>query len=333
LEQSCITGEAFAVADIADLLAHPVLAPMLRQVALVSDEGVIGVPAPTFTDAPALIGPDFEVRPLDGSPLRIAHPVDLLASGQWPGLQRAAFGARTTQPFRQLFRELYVPTAAELEGSRSRRYAGHQVERRRAAGIFTSRGWVADFEAGFGRTFHTEKITAWCGVLGTFGTPGEVEDTTIEDVTFTPAGKWHPIEIGEVPKRLFSEVMRDLDLVVSVAHSGSVDPESSESSVAMRGRLIEETVEMLSMANVEVTGHHGLVRGTLGRYSVHLGSGQVHRIPGNAICIIPISAQHLGRVFLPFTDDDPRTAEVISKVLLLARDDKIKDPTILEQLT
>jgi hypothetical protein len=37
-------------------------------------------------------------------------------------------------------------------------------------------------------------------------------------------------------------------------------------------------------------------------------------------------------VFLPFADDDPRTAEVIAKVVLLARDDTISDPTILEQL-
>jgi len=50
------------------------------------------------------------------------------------------------------------------------------------------------------------------------------------------------------------------------------------------------------------------------------------------VCIIPVHGQHRGRLFLPFADDDPKTAEVISKVLLLARDDQIRDPTILEQL-
>ena len=34
-------------------------------------------------------------------------------------------------------------------------------------------------------------------------------------------------------------------------------------------------------------------------------------------------------MFLPFADDDPRTAEVLSKVLLLARDKQIRDPNIL----
>ena len=32
-------------------------------------------------------------------------------------------------------------------------------------------------------------------------------------------------------------------------------------------------------------------------------------------------------------DDDPKTAEVISKVLLLARDAEIKDPNLLSQIT
>jgi len=34
-------------------------------------------------------------------------------------------------------------------------------------------------------------------------------------------------------------------------------------------------------------------------------------------------------VFLPFIDDDPKTAEIVSKTILLAEDDKLKDPTIL----
>jgi hypothetical protein len=37
-------------------------------------------------------------------------------------------------------------------------------------------------------------------------------------------------------------------------------------------------------------------------------------------------------VFLPFADDDPRTAEVMSKIILLAEDQTIKDPAILSQI-
>ena len=65
---------------------------------------------------------------------------------------------------------------------------------------------------------------------------------------------------------------------------------------------------------------------------MHLGSAIVHRQPGGHLCIVPVHSQHRGRLFLPFADDDPRTAEVLSKVLLLAKDTEIKDPTILEQI-
>ncbi len=81
-----------------------------------------------------------------------------------------------------------------------------------------------------------------------------------------------------------------------------------------------------------IDGRRALIQGRLGQYAVHLGSGVVTRIPGGALCIVPIDAQYRGRVFLPFADDDPRSAEVLSKVLLLVRDDEIRDPSIRVQL-
>jgi hypothetical protein len=47
---------------------------------------------------------------------------------------------------------------------------------------------------------------------------------------------------------------------------------------------------------------------------------------------VPVHAQHRGRLILPVAHDDPRTAEVLAKVLLLALDAEIKDPQLLDQL-
>ena len=47
------------------------------------------------------------------------------------------------------------------------------------------------------------------------------------------------------------------------------------------------------------------------------------------IPIIPVHSQARGRVFLPFADDDPKTAEIMSKIILLSEDTKIRDPEIL----
>ena len=50
------------------------------------------------------------------------------------------------------------------------------------------------------------------------------------------------------------------------------------------------------------------------------------------VFVVPVHSQHRGRIFLPFVDDDPKTAEILSKILLFAEDDRIKDPGILSQI-
>jgi hypothetical protein len=126
--------------------------------------------------------------------------------------------------------------------------------------------------------------------------------------------------------------MRDLDLVVSVAHAGGVDPEASASSIEARESLIRETCGLLNLQNVRLKDRHAIIEGKLGNYTIHLGSAVVHKQPGGALCIIPVHSQHRGRLFLPFVDNDPKSAEIISKVILLANDSEIRDPTILEQI-
>jgi hypothetical protein len=49
-------------------------------------------------------------------------------------------------------------------------------------------------------------------------------------------------------------------------------------------------------------------------------------------CASSLSTRNVGADCPSFADDDPKTAEVVSKILLLANDRQIKDPTILEQL-
>ena len=126
--------------------------------------------------------------------------------------------------------------------------------------------------------------------------------------------------------------MRDVDLAVSIAHAGGVDPETSHSTIEMRAAILSFVLPMFGIDNVKIRGHHAMVDGKLALYSIHLGSGVVHQLGGTMIPVLPVHSQHKGRIFLPFVDDDPKTAEVISKVLLFAEDDKIKDPMILSNI-
>jgi hypothetical protein len=347
LEAAMVRGDAFTGRELHKLCDHPSLAPMVRALVLVTtasdgtdprpghdgdpDQPVLGL---LDEEATHLVDVDGHRHALDQASVRVAHPVDLLVSGRWSDWQRLAFAREVRQPCKQLFRELYVPTVQERDGAtRTDRYAGHQLVRSTATGILRSRGWAMDpVEGGATRTDHDLGLTARVEVLDGWLTAVEAADTMLQDVWFHRAGTAEVVPLERVPPRWFSEVLRDLDLVVSIAHSGGVDPESTASTVEMRAALVRETCEALGLDGVELTDHHAVVRGSLGTYSVNLGSAVVHRRPGNALCIVPVGSQHRGRLFLPFVDDDPRTAEVVSKVVLLARDDRIRDPSILEQL-
>ncbi|MEM9778257.1 MAG: DUF4132 domain-containing protein, partial [Chloroflexota bacterium] len=252
----------------------------------------------------------------------------------WHLWQKECFQMERVQPFKQVFRELYVITPVEEEAKNvSRRYAGQEVNPRQAMRLFGQRGWVAHPYDGIRKTWHDEKMMAHVETLMGAYTPAEVGGDTIEAVYFTQLGSWKTIPLTDVPPRVFSESMRDLDLVVSVAHLSGYDPEASESTAEMRGSLARETADMLNLENVSFSSRHIFIDGQINDYSIHLSSGIIHQRPGGYVCVVPVHNSQRGRVFLPFVDKDPKTAEIMAKMVMLANDKKIKDPTILEQLS
>ena len=58
----------------------------------------------------------------------------------------------------------------------------------------------------------------------------------------------------------------------------------------------------------------------------------IHKQGGAMITVLPVHSQHRGKIFLPFADEDPKTAEILTKIIFFAEDKKIKDVSILEQI-
>ena len=328
LETAMVRGDVIDAKELKQLAEHAVLWPMLSRLVLINGS-IMGYP-----DKKGKALRDFgnRLEPIKAKEtFRIAHPSDLLKSRKWSNWQRECFQSERIQPFKQLFRELYVVSAQEKKDKTvSRRYAGQQIQPRQASALWSARGWQVQDQVW--KSFPDVGINVDVQFEYGWGSPVEVEGLTIENVRFSKRDQNGPLKLTDVPPILFSEVMRDMDLVVSVAHRGEVDPEASASTVEMRVALIEETNKLLGLKNVTIKKNHAMIEGQHGSYSLHLGSGVVHRMPGGHVCIVPVHGQHRGRIFLPFSDDDPKTAEVISKILLLSKDNEIQDPTILEQL-
>ena len=264
--------------------------------------------------------------------LNVAHPFDIYRDGHWHEYQKYLFDNGIIQPFKQVFRELYIKTEEETQAFRSTRYAGNQIQPRQTKACLKSRRWVCDIEAGLQKVYYKENIIASIYALADWFSPADIEAPTLEWVEFFNRKTGRAMRIEEVPDIIFSEVMRDVDLAVSVAHAGGVDPEASHSTIEMRRAIIEFTLPLFKLKNVRLEGTHAFISGDRADYSVHLGSGVIHLQGGPMINVLPVYSQHRGKLFLPFVDDDPKTSQIISEILLFAEDKKIKDPFILSQL-
>jgi hypothetical protein len=327
LEEAMLTQEAFTQEEVEMLMQHPLVKPLLSKLVLHS-EGKSGF----FREGGLFDSEENTIELNENATLSIAHAVHLYHEKSWANYQRYAFEQQLVQPFKQIFRELYLPTADEKEqATYSKRYAGHQVQTQKTVALLKTRGWKVDYDEGLHKRFHKQGFTAYIYAMADWFSPADVESPTLEEVRFDSIKDYKAMKLTEVDEVIFSEVMRDVDLVVSVAHVGGVDPEASHSTLEMRAVLAKESARLFKLENVEVKERHIIIKGKLATYSVHLGSGVVSK-EGLSLSIIPVHSQHRGRLFLPFIDDDPKSAEIIAKMKHLAEDDKIQDPTILEQI-
>ncbi|MFI1584838.1 DUF4132 domain-containing protein [Embleya sp. NPDC020630] len=166
-------------------------------------------------------------------------------------------------------------------------------------------------------------------------------------------GEVPPLPLTDVPPMVFSEVMRDADLFVGVAGIGN-DPtwadggprgrhrdywttynlgELTAGALARRDLLARLLPRLAIGARCELDGRYLRVTGTLRGYAIHLGSGNVLMSPNDRyLCIVPKADAKTvpAGTYLPYEGD--RTLSIIlSKAMLLARDDLITDPTITRQ--
>ncbi|MBP5639111.1 MAG: DUF4132 domain-containing protein [Victivallales bacterium] len=333
LERSMTDCSEFSADELCNIMKSPVLKSLAERLLWVSGKIIGMICVKDSADVQLCLVDTAGHLTASGKTLRLAHPHDLKKADVWSEWMHFCYEKKIVQPFKQVFREYYPLTEDERsERTVSRRYAGNQVQPKRTVSLLKSRGWTVDYEEGLQKVFHKENLIVRMFAAADWFSPADIEAPTIETVEFFNRRNGGNVPLEEVPPVLFSETMRDLDLVVSVAHAGGVDPETSSSTVEMRLAIAGELVKLLKLNNVTWVGSHAKIKGKLANYSVHMGSGVVHAEGKGMIAIVTVHSQARGRIFLPFADDDPKTAEIMSKIILLSEDGKIKDPAITSQI-
>ncbi len=331
MEQAMEDKTPFEVWEFLQLYKNPVVRPIVESLAVIPvarPESSLG-----FLTEEGMLNDLKTLTPLKSNDkIRIVHPFDFYQSGRWHEFQKLLFEKQIRQPFKQVFRELYLKLDEELEKEESMLFSGNQIWPKKTVGALRTRRWIADYEDGLQKIYYKENIVACIYAMADWFTPSDIEAPTLEWVVFSDRKTGKRLKIKEIPDVIYSEVMRDVDLAVSVAYAGGVDSETSHSTIEMRKAIAECNIELFQLKNVRIEGNHAVIDGKLGQYSVHLGSGIVHQIGNSMLFVVPVHSQHRGRIFLPFVDDDPKTAEIMSKILLFAEDTKIKDPNIITQI-
>jgi hypothetical protein len=342
-------------------LEHPLVGDMARRLLWsVSTEG---------TTASVMV---FDGQPVDaqgaaadvpaGARLRLYHPLraSLEETLAW---RRLLERRELTQPFKQAHREIYLVTDAELvTGTYSNRFAGHILRQHQLAALCRDRGWQYRLQGGFdsannpvlqipGTNLTVELWTeAPHGADAPLSGAGIFLQVATDQVRFSEAGQAVPL--AQVPPLVFSEVMRDVDLFVSVASIGT-DPTWQDqgerapfndywrafafgelsATAQTRRAVLESVVPKLKIRDrCSFDERHLVVRGELASYRIHLGSGNIMIEPGSRyLCIVPDASKRGERVTLPFKGD-AMLGVILSKAFLLAADRDIKDPSILRQI-
>jgi hypothetical protein len=272
------------------------------------------------------------------------------------------------QPFKQAHREVYLLTDAERETDvYSNRFAGHILRQHQFAALARGRGWryalqgawdAPDEQAVLDLPQHGLRATFWVDrpwdADDDWNDAGVFNHVLTDQVRFLDpdGGDAH---LSDVPVRVLSEVLRDVDLFVGVASIGN-DPAWRDSGDARRDTwdrywadysfgelgaaaevrrdLLARLLPKLAIADVATLDQRFLrVRGNLRTYKIHLGSGNILMEPNDQyLCIVPGRGDgSRDDVMLPF-EGDRTLSIVLSKALLLASDDKIVDPTITSQI-
>ena len=314
----------FGKEEMEAIMHNPVVAPMLQTLVLKNGEHF------GFFEEGKLKGLS-ETYEIEGD-IFIAHPYDFHKAGVWKAYQKYVFETKMVQPFKQIFRELYLKLDDEVLQSSTKRYSGYQIQPQKAAGALKNRRWNASYESGLERVYHKEDLVVCLYADADWFSPSDIEAPSIDYVAFYHRKNHEPKKIEEIDDVIYSEIMRDVDLAVSTACVGGVDPITSFSTIELRKAIVEYTCELMKLKNVTVSEHFANIEGQHNNYHVHLGSGMIHQDGGGSVHMVPVYSGKRGKVYLPFLDEDPMSAQILTKVIMLAEDVKIKDPAILNQI-
>lgn len=264
------------------------------------------------------------------------------------------------QPLKQAHREVYrlTPNPDPTPRYSDARLAGRFLKQHQLAALCQQRGWRYHLQGVFfdQRDLPTLALPDWNleARLEVYPVLDQALITEARICLFVTSGPLRfvrpdrpdaPIPLDDLHPRVLSEVLRDLELFISVTDQGS-DPTWVDHALPLddqrpqalgplddaaqaRRALLRRVAPLLDIApHLDVQDRFLAVQGHLQRYRIHLGSAHVLDDRDNLLPLLPDRAAALRREKhrpqLPY-DDDQTLALILSKARLLANDHQQRD--------
>ena len=139
------------------------------------------------------------------------------------------------------------------------------------------------------------------------------------------------MKLDEVDPIVFSETLRDVDLMIALSANNVYDYELSMSTFEMRRAMIAAILEILGIKNVSFLKENIKIDGYYGTYVVNIKTGLVFK-EGKGNLLLKTVDNYDKPLMLNFIDEDPMSADIVTKVMLLSDDKKITDSAILAEV-
>lgn len=368
LEEMFAGSGAWHAEDFAECyVRHPVTGWLARRLVwtYTSGDGVTisGFPEPGGSAVRTVHG---QRRVPAGSVVRLWHPV-LADASEVAQMRELASRLGISQPVCQLWREIYRITPAEQAGLHSGRYGGHVLRFAPFYGIARRRGWSGGFLSGAwdggqsavpGKDFPLAGLRASCAIarLVDLSHDVAVDLCVTENVTFSALAdpERTPVPLADVPPEVFSEAMRDLDLVISMTTVAN-DPAWLQNFTGhpilggyweriARGGLDELRAQRRQALTpfwphtaddrFELTDRDLRVRGSLATYRIDLATASVQMQPAGkwlSFDKMPPGDAHQSIAGLPALDDEI-LRRILIRAAVLADDEQLASEKLLKQI-
>ncbi|RAJ82021.1 uncharacterized protein DUF4132 [Chitinophaga dinghuensis] len=282
--------------------------------------------------------------------VRLWHPVTASseATEDW---RRYCIDHQLKQPFRQAFREVY--RANENDDKWTELFEGHIVKQKQYEALCKMRGW----STGSFKHKDSSFILPAYNLSAYFQIADQLIDEKVDGRFLQVTGIIHfernkrELPIQEIPPVAFSEIMRDIDMIVSVSTIGGEYIQVAEVMeqtrnyynqyakrklspiAAVRRDILQMLLPSLAFGDrCKLEGEYLYVTGRLASYKIHLSIGLAYNSKTDRyIGIRPNLTERSATQYLP-DEGDLMLTVILSKASILATDNEITDKEILPDI-